>query len=1041
MEIIKPVLDDLKYTSDMPVAGSGQKQVEWIKNGEQPQGADPTIVGDKGGVLNRPSTQISANVETLDKNQETILSKMSEVIDKVNIHDDIINAGDGRDLYQRVGDLETEMDVHSGILEDIKETDVILDAKIQSISDNIGVGDPSLRFRTLRADDLHIKKMLGNYKDFDIDGVPSPGSLSSGVKGQIERNYNTGVNLDVRVTSLEKWWEDSTPASLREEVNQIRTELGQDPDPTRNIYSRISDLEMADETNSPLVQELVEHTGYGEFPLQYLDVQTDSYQTVGNLYDYSLHVKKDVDYISGIAKQTEGLSDDLARSLGSASDSTLDTTAWGRINDLRVRMENNEGILGSSPLDGLQGKVKEVDQREKEHFEDLDGRVSSISTTVNVEYRTSIEDLQNTVGNPNTGLVIKVEGTKNVADDDYRRIGSYQASKDMYEQMYRDYKNGAGYIPNPTETRLGAVWSREYDGANWVWRDLFTTNFVVGDNNKITAIDGTTLVSYSTGSDGKYIPTFGHNGTTKLRIVGDIIGNISLDTTSDIRKYGKTILGSTDQTIKVGQSDKNIVMVGKDIDSFKYNTPTGEFDVLHIGNYKKYITDVNPENGFTLNQNAVIGYAGADVIKLDNTTINIGSANTNLAFKGKVSELVMDQDKAFKMNVGMGKHLNVVNNFGGILTYGDVETTNVFATDLYIQGTGVDRFKVWHQGMDAPADGSFYARKNNQWMVVEQGGSGTGIIGDAPQSGLAYARVNDDGVGFWQAVGERNITLAENVSIMAKTNSGTITAFTVDSATVTTRIGGTTGKINLRGTVSDFKLESKISTSYGSLLESTQTKIVIGDTATPVSVYSTGNLFVGVGSDAKKVWTDAHDAPNNANFYARKGGQWTLIHDGIDPTKDVSVGETSDFIIGGYNVAKVDTVGVDKLMVIGDSRTFMKFDGKVTNLKLAEVGANNSFGITTQVNNVDKNIISISQPSTEKFIAIGDTGLPVRITASEVSINNDKVLTKDSFEAPADGNKYVRQDGQWTRAYYYGDFATDAPTSPKEGDVFFEFIN
>ncbi len=99
-------------------------------------------------------------------------------------------------------------------------------------------------------------------------------------------------------------------------------------DPTRNIYSRIGDLEMADETNSPLVQELVEHTGYGEFPLQYLDVQTDSYQTVGNLYDYSLHVKKDVDYISGIAKQTEGLSDDLARSLGSASDSTLDTTAW-----------------------------------------------------------------------------------------------------------------------------------------------------------------------------------------------------------------------------------------------------------------------------------------------------------------------------------------------------------------------------------------------------------------------------------------------------------------------------------------------------------------------------------------------------------------------------------------------------------------------------------------------------------------------------------------------------------------------------------------
>ncbi|QAY01297.1 fibritin neck whiskers protein [Aeromonas phage Aswh_1] len=1040
MGIIKPSLDDLKFKSDVPPAGSGQQQVDWIKNGENPEGANPLIVGDKGGNLNRPSVQIEENVEILDLNQDKMLTKVNEIIDKVNIHDEIINAGDGMDLYERVDVLEGKATSHDQEIATIKETDILLDAQIRSISDNIGVGDPSLRFRTLRADDLHIKQMLGNYSGFDIDGMPSPGTLASGVKGQVERNYNTGVNLDVRVTSLEKWWEDSTPASLREEVNQIRIELGDDYDPTRTIYGRLSKLEFADEINTPLVEELSIHTGYGEFPLQYIDVETDTYVTVPNLYEYVIHTKKDIDYIGNMSKQTSNLADDLHRSLGSASDSNLDTTAWGRINDLRIRVSKNEQVLGGSPLDGLQGKVKEIDQREAEHFSNLDGRVSGISDTVNVEYRTAIEDLQNTVGNPSTGLYVKVEGTNSPADEEFRKKGVYRAAKEMFDGMYSEYKNGVGYVSNPSSQQLGAVWSREFDGTNWFWRDLFTTNFVVGDSKKITAIDGTALVSYSTGSDGNYIPTFGHTGATKIRIVGDIIGNLSLDTTSDLRKYGKILLGATDQTVKLGQNDKNTVLIGKDVNALKFGNGVDEYDVLHIGNYKSYITDINPEKGFTLEQDAKIGYAGADVIKLTSGKIQFGSSNANISFLSKIDNLIMDQSTSIKMNVGMGVNYSVVSNTSDSLIFGDTNCTNILAKDFYVQGPGVEKYRVWHQGMDAPADGSFYARKNNQWMVVTDGGGGggTGGIDDAPQSGLPYVRVNDDGTGFWQAVGERDFTLAENVSILARTNGGVVTAMTVDAATVTTKIGANTGKLSLRGTVSNFLLDSKISTANGVLIEyKSPTGINIGDATSPKPVNVYGSLTV----NSSRVWTDAIDAPNDANFYARKGGQWTLIHDGIDPDKDVSVNLNSDFIIGGYNVAKIDTVGADKLMTIGDSRVFVELAGKVTTIKLAEVGANRSFGISTTINNVSKNIISIEQPDTEKHIALGDSTLPTRISATEVTINNDKVLTAQSFEAPNDGNKYVRQSGQWVRAYYYGDFATDAPATPKEGDVFFEFIN
>lgn len=1038
MEIIKPTLDDLKYTSDIPTTGSGQKQIDWVKDGERPSGADPRVIGDKGGVLNRPTVQVSENVDILDKNQETFLGKINEIIDTVNIHDEIINAGDGMDLYGRVGVLEDKAANHDTEIEDLKDADIVINGKIDSISDNIGVGDPSMVFRTLRSDDLHIKKMIGNYSDFDIDGMPSPGTLPSGVKGQSERNYNQSINLDVRVTSLEKWWEDSTPASLRGEVNQLRIELGPDPDPTRNVYSRLEYLEFMDEDNSPLIGRLVEHTGLDDFPLQYLDVESETYQEVENLYSYSIHAKKDIDYIGEMAKQTSNLSEDLSRSLGSASDSDLSQTAWGRINDLRIRVGKNEGILGDGPLDGLQGKVKEIDQRESEHFENLDGRLSGISNTVNVEYRTSIEDLQNTVGNPTTGLYVKMEGTNSPSADEYHRKGVYKASQEMFDGMYSEYKNGLGYVSNPSDQGLGAVWAREFNGTSWVWRDLFTTNFVVGDNSKITAVDGTNLISYTTGSDGKYIPTFGNTGSTKVRIVGDIIGNLSLDISSDIRKYGRDLLSASDQTVRLGQNDKSIVLVGKDVNSLKYNTPLGEYDVLHIGNYKTYITDINPEEGFTLNQGAKIGYSGTDVIKLDIDDLHIGDDNTKISFDSKIKKFVIDQSSSIKMNVGMNIDYNVVSNQSGTLVFGDQSTVNVLATDFYVQGAGVEKFRVWHQGMDAPADGSFYARKNNQWMVVTEGGGGSGgNIPEVPQSGLPYVRVNDDGVGFWQAIGDRNFTLSENVSILARTNGGVITALTVDPATITTKIGSTTGKVALQGVVSNFVVDRRISTQAGILIETDANGISIGDSSNIRPVDVKGDLTV----KGSMVWTDESDAPSNTNFYARKGGQWALINDGIDPSKNVSVNLDSDFIIGGFNVARVDTVGVDKLMVLGDTNTFLEFGGKVTSIKLAEVGANKSFGITTTVNNVNKNIISIAQPATEKHIAIGDSTLPIRISSSDVTINNDKVLTEQSFEAPIDGNKYVRQDGDWVRAYYYGDFANDAPTSPKEGDVFFEFIN
>ena len=1042
MTIIKTPLEVIPFSGGVPTSPE-KTQIEWMINGESPTGADPLVPGSSDGVLNRPALQVETNVETLDLNQQGIKEKIDEIIDVVNIHDSIINSGDGLDLYQRVDNLETKTDEIDLSIYEINDHLNLVDGQIASLSDTIGVGDPTMQSRTLRADDIHIKQMLGNYSDFDMDGKPSPGSTAVGAKGQIERNWKTAQEHDVRITSLEKWWEDSTPASLMEEVNQIRDEIG----PTfsgDNINERLESMSLELSMVVPTTSSLTEHTGMDEFPLQYFDVQTENYVEVDTLYDYSIKSKSDIDYVATITKNQVGIVDDLSRSLGTAADSTLDTTAWGRINDLRSRTSDIEGILGASPLDGLQGQVKTVDEREAIHYSSLDNRINTLNNTVNVDYRTRIGELEDIVSDPNDGLYVKTNGTGEVTDPEFDKIGSWSASKQMYDNMYLDYTSGQGFIINPSTEIPDAVWSREYDetGSTWVWRNIHDSDFILGQTKKITTTNNVELVSYTSGDDGNYIPIFGHDPSYKVQIRGQIIGNLNLDVGSDIRKFNSVLLGATAQTVSLGQVDKSTLIVGKDVNSIKYKTPTNEYEILHLGNYQNFISDVNPQLGFVMQPTAKIGYAGVDVIKLDGSILKIGSSNVTTNIDSLVNKLDMNIGTTIRFKIDDTTNRSAISNVNNDLVFGDTVGTNILAKDFYVRGSGSNLYRVWHDGMDAPSDGGYYARKDGQWAVFNpNGGSGGGIGDEVPQTGKPYVRVNVDGVGFWEESGSRDITLRNDSSIKTNTNSGVLTVLSTDKATLVTSVGVSSGKVHLVGVVNDFVVNSKISTpTGGSLITQQATKIEIGDPTKVIPTHTPGEIYVGH-TNQKRVWHDGMDAPSDGNFYSRRNNTWSIIHDGVDPTKNVVINEPNAYKIGNLDVAKVVALGVDKQVVVGDPTSFIKIDGKLTDISLAPVGVGNSFGISSTVDSQSVNIISVEQPATEKRIKVGDALVPLRMYASDATLNDDKILTENEFEAPIDGKKYVRQDGVWTPAYYYGDFATEAPSSPKEGDVFFEFIN
>lgn len=134
-----------------------QTPLQWLRNGEWLGGATSATLND--GELNRTTVLIQRNVAVVNTN--TFLNKKSidACIELVNIHEDILNAG-GIDLplYERVSKIELD----------------------------IGKVPTGQTYRTVRAELLFQKSMLGNYTNFNLDDEPTPNTPSTGVKKKLE---------------------------------------------------------------------------------------------------------------------------------------------------------------------------------------------------------------------------------------------------------------------------------------------------------------------------------------------------------------------------------------------------------------------------------------------------------------------------------------------------------------------------------------------------------------------------------------------------------------------------------------------------------------------------------------------------------------------------------------------------------------------------------------------------------------------------------------------------------------------------------------
>lgn len=258
-EIIPKVIVELPYVTGRPdpTARPDQRTIQYIRNGECFEAGD--YEGDDSGTLNRPSSEIQKNAATLLVNDKIINSSLAEVITRVNAHDITLGQIGDDNLANKVEELENQYSPIPEKIVALEQADFITTEDIKKINDCLGEKSESdLTPRKLYDDVTWIKTEMGNYAGFNINGQPDAESMvATGMKYRIIALGQKASQNSDRIKKLEDDWIHSDVGNLQNEINEIRTELGEKGEaPADGVYKWIELTNGKIETNKNAIEQI-----------------------------------------------------------------------------------------------------------------------------------------------------------------------------------------------------------------------------------------------------------------------------------------------------------------------------------------------------------------------------------------------------------------------------------------------------------------------------------------------------------------------------------------------------------------------------------------------------------------------------------------------------------------------------------------------------------------------------------------------------------------------------------------------------------------
>lgn len=423
-------LPKIPFVDGVPDDATTQTKIIWIKNGETLDGS-PDKVSNTGS-LNRTGVNIQQNAVQLEQNTITHNDKINEVIDQVNLITENIDAIGDESVIKKVNQLD--QDVQALTLSNTQTQNKVaqLTLSVNAQNDEIGEYDPEKdpKHRTIRNDIIYIKKEVGSYPGFNVDGDVDPSSTGTGLKYRVLSNQRAISMQETRITKLEDDWALSEVGQLTEEVKELRAEMGDSGlATTRSIYARIKILEDGSVVMQNELDAINSYIG----------------RTSGSTSSINDRVNSMENSVSSLATQINdpvtGITAQITTINGQIGTVSVQGSIRYDIAENKRRLMDMEMILGESGDEGLQGQVAILtgDIGEDSDPTSIKGRLSVVEGELRTN-TSALWELQGVVGNSSSGLATSQQVNKEiygdgVSADPVTRAGLKTTTRNLFTQV------------------------------------------------------------------------------------------------------------------------------------------------------------------------------------------------------------------------------------------------------------------------------------------------------------------------------------------------------------------------------------------------------------------------------------------------------------------------------------------------------------------------------------------------------------------------------------------------------------------------------
>lgn len=408
----------LPYVDGIPE--DGQRRLSWIRDGELLEGAKSRY-GSEGN-LNLMQKQLQENIVVIANEIDNANASNAIIEDELEKIKEILADVGNTSLIEQVNENKNNIDGLKDSLDTLDEYSKGVEQSVTDLKSLVGSPIQFVDGNLTAFENLHfIKSVIGNEKDFDVNGDSAPNTPESGLIAKINSAITQTIENKGKIDNIEAELAEANLSELEAKVSNIRSELGGTPN-GKTIYSRLNAIEDNEVEVDSRIDKINESIGTESVTKRIDSVNVE-------ISD----IKTEINGTNGIKASISKLDDTVF---------TQDTGLVSRVSSV----ENTSNALNSTVNDPESGLVKAIENISStiglsdSSPNTILGRINTLELNTG-NTATTVQDMQVTLGDGSSGLVADVNASSKSlygnaeAEDPVDKAGVVAATKTVYNGL------------------------------------------------------------------------------------------------------------------------------------------------------------------------------------------------------------------------------------------------------------------------------------------------------------------------------------------------------------------------------------------------------------------------------------------------------------------------------------------------------------------------------------------------------------------------------------------------------------------------------